>query len=111
VKHVVIEPTLVHGDGELYGKGELHEGELDGEREVREEGGLHEERELHHGVEEVQDPEGGLNGKGELLHGQRLREVETEIPSVICRILRDRLEGHVVVSVQLLLKAEFPNRG
>ena len=82
VKHVVMEPTLVHGDGELYGKGELHEGkldeereahegELDGEREVHEEGGPH-EGELH-GVEEVQDSEGGLNRKRkrELLHGRR----------------------------------------
>jgi hypothetical protein len=71
MKHVVMEPTLVHGDGELYGKSELHgegevhegkldderevhEGELGGEREVHEEGGLHEDGELH-GVEEVQD--------------------------------------------------------
>ncbi len=83
VTQVVMEPTSVHGDCELYGKGELHEweldeereaheGELDGERAVHEEGGLHEEGELR-GVEEVQDSEGELNGnlKGELLHGRR----------------------------------------
>jgi len=45
-----------------------HEGKMDGEREVHE-GGLH-EGELH-GVEEVQDSEGGLKGKRELLHGWR----------------------------------------
>jgi len=133
VKHVVMEPTLVHGDGELYGKGELHEGkldeqreahegeldeereahegELDGEREVHEEGGPH-EGELH-GLEEVQDSEGGSKRKRkrELLHGRRKREGETETPSVICRILRDRLEGHFVVSIQLLQKADFASRG
>ncbi len=83
VTQVVMEPTSVHGDGEFYGKDELHEWELDeerevheweldGEREVHEEGGLHEEGELR-GVEEVQDSEGELNGnlKGELLHGRR----------------------------------------
>jgi hypothetical protein len=88
---------LVHGDGDLYGKGELHgegklqeegegelrEGELDEEREAHEgkldeervhegeldgERGVHEEGELL-GVDEVQDSEGGLNGKEEFLHG------------------------------------------
>ena len=51
--------------------GELDHGELDEETEVHEEGtsGLH-EGELH-GVEEVQDREGELKRKSELLHGRR----------------------------------------
>jgi hypothetical protein len=60
----------LNGEGKLHEEamGELHDGELDGERD--EEGRLHDEGELH-GVYDVQESEGGLNGKGELLHGRR----------------------------------------
>jgi hypothetical protein len=82
MKRVVMELTLVHGDGEHYRKGGLYEGELDQEREVEEgeldwERVVHEKTGLHemgfHGFEGVQDSEGDLNGnlKRDLLHGRR----------------------------------------